>query len=100
MMGKKRKGKPRTKMLDDLMEKPRQRGKKREEDSDSQYNACPSDVEGKEKEEEENKAEPRGRKGVKSTGKKNLYNEMKKRAENREAWREWVPRTCLRAEYS
>ena len=31
---------------------------------------------------------------------KNLYKAMKKRAENRDAWREWVPKTCLRAEYS
>ena len=99
-MGKKRKGKPRTKMLDDLMEKPRPRGKKREGESDSQHNSCPSDVEGNEKKEEENEAEPRGRKGEKSTRKKNLYNELKKRAENRETWREWVQRTCLRAEYS
>ena len=29
----------------------------------------------------------------------NYYKAMKKMAENREAWREWVPKTCLRAEY-
>ena len=27
------------------------------------------------------------------------YVKMKRRAEGREEWRRWVPRTCLRAEY-
>jgi hypothetical protein len=27
------------------------------------------------------------------------YVKIKRRAEGREQWREWVPRTCLRAEY-
>ena len=27
------------------------------------------------------------------------YEKMKRRAEGREEWRRWVPKTCLRAEY-
>ena len=50
MLGKKRQGRPRAGMIDDLME--------------------------------------------------GSFVKMKRRAEGREVWRRWVPRTCLKAEYS
>ena len=40
----------------------------------------------------------RPRLGMISELKKGSYVNMKRRAENREVWRDWVPRTCLRAE--
>src|SRR5919106_4839747 len=40
----------------------------------------------------------RPRLGMISDLKEGSYVNMKRRAEDREAWRSWVPRTCLRAE--
>ena len=43
---------------------------------------------------------PRGRprKGMIDDLKEGSYIEMKRRAENREEWRNWMPRTCPRTE--
>ena len=44
---------------------------------------------------------PRGRPraGMVDELMKGSYVKIKRRAEEREEWRRWVPRTCLRAEY-
>ena len=44
------------------------------------------------------KARGRPRLGMISDLKEGSYVEMKRRAEDREAWRSWVPRTCMKAE--
>ena len=43
-------------------------------------------------------ARGRPRLGMISDLKEGSYVEMKRRAEDREAWRSWVPRTCMKAE--
>ena len=101
MLGKKRRGRPRVKMIDDLMGKSKSKGRRREEwesSPSSSSPSCSSDSEGRGEREEEGRMKLRRRK-KKSKRWKNLYKALKKRAENREAWREWVPKTCLRAEY-
>ena len=103
MLGKKRRSRPRTKMIDDLMEKPKPKARRREEwesSTSSSSFSCSSDSEEGEEKEREGKMKLRRRKAKKSRRWKNFYKAMKKRAENREAWRLWVPKTCLRAEYS
>jgi hypothetical protein len=44
---------------------------------------------------------PRGRPraGMVDVIMEGFYEKMKRRAEGREEWRRWVPKTCLRAEY-
>ena len=43
---------------------------------------------------------PRGRRrfGMLEELKEGSYEKMKRRAQDRDAWRRWIPRTCLRAE--
>ena len=80
MLGRKRSGRPRTKMLDDLMEKPKPRRKKREEEESSLYSpSSSSDSEQREEREEEGKMKLRSRKVKKSGRWKNFYKVMKKR---------------------
>lgn len=103
MVGKRRPGRPRTRMLDDLMEKPRpeRRGRGEENLPSSPSSSSESEeMEGERRVEEERYNLRGGRRRKKTKKSKNLYKRMKKRAENREAWKEWVPKTCLRAEYS
>ena len=100
---KEKESRPREKMMDDLMEKPKPNGRRREERESSPFSAspsCSSDSEEEEDGEREGRMNLRSRKKKKSRRWKNLYNKMKKRAGKREAWREWVPKSCLRAEYS
>ena len=103
MLEKKRRGRPRVKMIDDLMGKSKPKVRRREEwesTPSSSSSSCSSDSDGRrEREEEEGRMKLRRRK-KKSKIWKNVYKVMKKKAENREAWREWVPKTCLREEYS
>ena len=100
MLGKKRRGRPRAKMIDDLMEKPKPKGRRREEREFSPSSASSSCSSDSEEGEREGRMKLRSRKRKKPRRWRNLYKKMKKRAEKREAWREWVPKTCLRAEYS
>ena len=78
MLGKKQQGRARKKMLDDLME-----------DSD----------EGK-RTRQKKKDESKTKKGDFQMGlEENKFAKLKRRAGDREGWRDWVPVTCLRAEY-